>query len=113
MKKKKVPVGAWIITAVVFLVAMTGCGSYNNTRGWGDAPIGHRSDQPWQIEQAPDDYPNVATRCSTFVDGKRIWIKTHNKTDYPPVITDDPNCKANPAAWVPVKDQEQTTKTDR
>ena len=84
-----------LATAAAAILLLAGCGSYNDKRGYGDAPVGKKADLPWDIQQAPDGYGNVATRCSSFVDGWRLWQVTGSQTDPTPVVTRDETCKAD------------------
>jgi hypothetical protein len=81
------------LTIAATVIALAGCNSYNNARGKGDAPVGAVSDSPWNIENAPDGFGNVATKCSSHVKGVRLWIVTHGNTDVQPVITLDESCR--------------------
>ena len=87
---KKIITGALGAVAVAVLAA--GCGS--KASGTGDAPIGNQGDSaPWDIISSPDHYPNIATRCDPYQSGKRLYIVTHDRTDNPPLIVDDPACQ--------------------
>jgi hypothetical protein len=80
------------IAAVIALAGLTACSGYNDERGKGDAPVANYSDNGWQVQNAPDGFGNVATICSAFVDGQRLWQVTGGTT--PIVITRDETCKA-------------------
>lgn len=75
------------------VVAVAGCDSYNNARGVGDAPVGRVADVAWDVENAPDGFGNVITRCSKWAPGWRIFQVTHGKTDVQPVVVRDETCK--------------------
>ena len=83
-----------LIPIIGGLAALTACSGYNDSRGKGDAPVANYSDRGWQVQNAPDGYGNVATVCSAFVDGYRIWQVTGSQTDPTPVILRDESCKA-------------------
>ena len=48
---------------------------------------------PWIVIQNLDRFPNVASMCSPFQDGWRIYVITQTENaKAAPVLTPDPNC---------------------
>lgn len=78
--------------AVGLAVVMLATGCASDMRGTGDAPVKDFADKGWDIQNAPDGYGNIATRCSSYVPHTRLWIVTHGHTDVQPVITTDEQC---------------------
>lgn len=91
--------GALVLVTGALGGIAAGGSTRDNTHGIGDARIGHYAQPLWDVTNAPDGYPNVATVCSPYVDGKRIWIVTHRTSDYQPVISQDEGCHADPTLW--------------
>jgi len=78
-----------IAIAVLGLALLgTGCKSYNDARGRGDAPIGEYDDSPAYILNFPDKFMNIAFKCL----GPN-GVYTHTRQGPPVVIVDDGNCK--------------------
>lgn len=98
----------WLIAAVAAVaLTATGCDSYNDEHGMGDAPVATTSsgkrggdDSPADCTNMPDGFSNVCTKC---VKGRKPWaviITTH--TDTAPsamVVVQDP--EACGGDWVP------------
>lgn len=85
-----VPIGLLILGAGL-IACSSDPGSYNDNRGWGDAPVSTRDDGGSHIVNSPDQFPNVAMKC----DGKfgyMIFTVTHGTTDVAPVVVPDPRC---------------------
>lgn len=81
-----------LVLGVALVFSFTGCTNPKDS-GIGDSPIGNKGDNaPWDIISSPDQYPNIATRCDPYQQGKRIYIVTHNHTDVQPIIVDDTGC---------------------
>jgi hypothetical protein len=78
------------IIVLVLMITLAGCNRFNETRGRGDAPVGHRDDTPAEIINMPDEFGNVAVKCDGH--GHRVYVVTHNKTDAPVTVIDDPSC---------------------
>lgn len=78
-----------VIIVAVLLIALSGCQSYDNKRGRGDAPVGAIDDAPAEIVNMPDQYSNLATKC---VHGHRIIAATDNTDRINTVIPNDPTC---------------------
>lgn len=79
--------GRYIAPALAVL-ALAACGS--ETLGDTKTPS-VVVDGAWSVQKAPDLFPNIATACSAFVDGWRIWATTR---EAPPVLVRDESCKA-------------------
>ena len=78
------------LLALGMIGLLASCSGYENKRGWGDAPIGQISDRPWDIQNAPDQYGNIATVCLEFAPGWRAFAVT---ADVQPVYVRDETCK--------------------
>lgn len=62
--------------AVVGLLCLgTGCSSWNDQRGLGDAPVANRAgdDSPATCTNMPDGFPNTCTKC---LKGFEPWAET-------------------------------------
>jgi hypothetical protein len=76
-----------VIAFAVAATALTGCSSYNDSRGKGDAPIGKYDDAPVFVRNQPDGFQNVAFSCIGL-----NGVYTTTREAAPVVIADDPNC---------------------
>ena len=75
------------IIAGLAVVILAGCGSYNDARGIGDAPVGKRHEAPRQVWQNIDGMMNIAAFCI----GEN-GVYTHTREAPPVIVRDDPNC---------------------
>ena len=64
---------------------LTGCAEDD---GGKDARVGQRNNDPANIVNMPEGYPDVATKCSG-IPGRRVWVVRGRGGDTPPVITTD------------------------
>lgn len=69
---KKQIVGVAVAAALVF----TGCEAWKSDRGRGDAPVGSSNDDPAEVINFPNQFPNVATKCDA--NGNRIYVHTRS-----------------------------------
>lgn len=74
------------VTAITAL-ALTGCDQHNDDRGIGDAPVGTRHEDPRQVWQNIDGFPNIAAFC---IGPNGVY--THTRAAAPVVVVSDPNC---------------------
>ena len=84
-----------VIAVISGILLFAGCGAvdeYNDERGRGDAPVRSYDDGGWDVINAPDRFPNVATRCNPFQPGTRLYIVTHGSTDVQPLVVPDEAC---------------------
>lgn len=72
--------------ALVALLA-TGCSSYNDKRGKGDAPVGEFNDDARAVWNGPDSFMNIAAWC-IGADG----VYAHTREAAPVILANDPNC---------------------
>jgi hypothetical protein len=93
MKTRLIVLAGTIV--LVLVTTLAGCGGYNQARGRGDAPVGHRDSTPAEVINMPDEFGNVAVKCDGH--GHRIYVVTHNKTDAPVTVIDDPSCPGGTA----------------
>ena len=70
-------------------VMLTGCSEYNDERGRGDAPVGERHEDPRQIWQNLDKFPNVSAFC---IGENGVYTNTGDNRDPVDIIVSDPNC---------------------
>lgn len=93
--------------AVVIALVITGCDSYNDEHGMGDAPVATTSsgkrggdDSPATCTNMPDGFGNVCTKCVLGAKPWRMVVTTN--TSYAPsniVLVQDPQqCGGD---WVP------------
>lgn len=70
-------------TVAIGITLMTGCGSYNDERGKGDAPVaGHKGDDsPAYVTNMPDGFGNVAAKCLAGFPGMAVAVTTDKKRE--------------------------------
>lgn len=103
------PLKRWLAAATVATVVLTatGCDSYNDEHGMGDAPVatattGRRGgdDTPATCTNMPDGFSNVCTKCVAGAKPWRVIITTHTDTAPSAMgLVQDP--KACGGDWVP------------
>lgn len=78
-----------ILPAAIAVLALAGCGAFNDQRGKGDAPVANRKgdDAPARVVNMPDGFSNVAFKC---IDSNGLYVTT--KDAAPVVVADDPLC---------------------
>lgn len=74
---------------VALIIVLAGCGSYQDARGKGDAPIANRTgdDKAAVVINFPDGFANVALKCYR---GNGIYSTTREATVV--IVRDDPLC---------------------
>lgn len=75
------------LLAVAVAGTLAGCSNYNDDRGKGDAPVGDRDEQPRNIWNNVNDFPNISAFC---IGDNGIYTTTRNAA--PTVIVSDPEC---------------------
>lgn len=73
-------------SAVLLAATATGCSSWNDSRGLGDAPAERGDDSPAQIMNMPDNFPNGAIKC---LQGSQPWA-VYTTTDKITMLFQDP-----------------------
>lgn len=77
-----------ILALSVFLVVgFTACSAFNDERGKGDAPLQERHEDPRQVWENLDGFPNISAFC---IGANGVYTTTREAA--PAVILDDPNC---------------------
>lgn len=93
MKTRIIVISSIVVVGAlaVFAFLRFGADSFRSARGRGDAPVGTTNDDKAHIVNFPDQFPNVATKCSG-IPGKRVWVTTHGGNARTLVIEDDESC---------------------
>lgn len=70
---------AYAVVTALFAVTLTGCSSFNDERGKGDAPVSGRKgdDTPKTVTNNPDGFGNVVTGCVAGAKGFRYFATTN------------------------------------
>lgn len=81
-----------LIATGLIAITLAGCGSYNDKRGLGDAPVMNRKgdDKAAVVINFPDTFANIAIKCYK---GNGLYVTTRNAA--PLVVKDDPLCDGN------------------
>ena len=80
----------WRLALLVILVAVVAaCGTYNDDRGIGDAPVGERHEDPREVWQNIDGYPNVSAFCVH----SHLVITNTRDADAVDVVPKAPECQ--------------------
>ena len=74
-----------VLVLGVLTVLLVGCA---DEEGGKQAKVGQRNNDPANIINMPEGYPDVATKCSGIA-GRRVWVVRGRGGDTPPVITTD------------------------
>lgn len=78
-----------LASAVLVLGTATGCSSWNDSRGLGDAPAKKGDDSAADITNMPDKYPNIAVKC---IKGHEPWAAVVTTDRITIMIQDPANC---------------------
>lgn len=84
-----------LAAGMIIAALATGCSSYNDKRGIGDAPVGPTQGGPAEIVTFPDKFANVANKCDGH--GHRVYSTTRPA---PVVVITDTTCPGGPAVQV-------------
>lgn len=93
MKISKVTliVGGTVITGLLSLTLMAGCGTGKVSEPFNDAQRAREFNQPADIITMPDGFSNLATKCGPG--GMRYTVVFHQDGPYGSVsVTADPSC---------------------
>lgn len=88
--------GGWgrrvlVVTAIGGVLTLsTGCQSFEEERGRGDAPVEAFDDSAKQVINFPDQFSNVAHACDGH--GHRVYVTTQNESGKAMFVVDDPAC---------------------
>lgn len=76
-----------VLVALTAVAALAGCSNYNDERGKGDAPVGDIDEQPRNVWNNVNGFPNIAAFC---IGDNGVYTTTREAA--PTVIVDDPEC---------------------
>ena len=71
-----------LAAVIVFVIAVSGCSSYDDKHGKGDAPVaGNKGDDsPATVTNLPDGFGNIATKCVAGASGWRVFVTTNTSS---------------------------------